>query len=279
MQPRAKLLTALLASSLLLSGCGSTATTSTESQTSKNSKTGGTLSIALPKQPDTLDPATTGAAVMSSILSWVGNSLIYQDPHTIQFVPGLAKSWHVSANGLTYTFHLRHGVTFSNGTPLNAKAVVAEFQRIMNPKTKAKVAGTLVKPIKTVKTLSTYSFEVILKKPFAPCMTALSQSLLMSVSPTTLKKEEQAFGKKPVITGPWIINHWKSGQSITLSPNTKYHWAPSFFKNQGRPYPNHLKLQFITNPSTLDAALLSGQVDIGGIDTTALSQFRSIQSV
>ncbi|MCA9915749.1 MAG: ABC transporter substrate-binding protein, partial [Anaerolineae bacterium] len=77
-----------------------------------------------------IDPHINRSTELGIVLRQVYDTLVYRDPSTREFVPGLAQSWDISEDGLTYTFSLRDDVTFHDGTPFNAEAVAANLARI-----------------------------------------------------------------------------------------------------------------------------------------------------
>ncbi|HVO41195.1 MAG TPA: ABC transporter substrate-binding protein, partial [Aggregatilineales bacterium] len=97
--------------------------------------------------PSGFDPHINQSSELGIVLRSVYDTLVYRDPDTKQIVPGLAESWEISPDGLTYTFHLRSGVRFQDGTPFNADAIAYNFDRITNPANKSQKAVFLLGPI------------------------------------------------------------------------------------------------------------------------------------
>jgi peptide/nickel transport system substrate-binding protein len=91
---------------------------------------------------DTLDPHVTSQSVSHFIMMNIFDPLVYLRADG-EFAPGLADSWSVSGDGLVWTFKLKRGVTFHDGTPLNADAVKFSFDRMVDPETKSRQAGVL----------------------------------------------------------------------------------------------------------------------------------------
>ena len=106
---------------------------------------GGELIVGIVELPDTLDPHKTGAAVTSTVLRNCSDPLIAKD-FDGNYLPGLATSWNISEDGMTWAFTIRDGVTFQDGTPVTAEAVKASFDRILDPDTIAVTAGGLLPP-------------------------------------------------------------------------------------------------------------------------------------
>ncbi|MHB1954341.1 MAG: ABC transporter substrate-binding protein, partial [Sulfobacillus sp.] len=233
------------------------------------------ITIAEPDTPDTLDPQKTGAALTASILSYVGNTLVTVDPWTQKVVPDLATSWTVSSNNLVYTFTLRKGVTFQDGTPFNAKAMAFTLNRAMNPATHGNIATALLQPVTSVKILGTYTLQITLKNPYAPFLSvALSSPDLMAISPTAVRTEGAGFANKPIGTGPLAVQSYVPGKSLTLVRNPNYHWAPSFFSNQGPVEFKTLTFQFLPSTSTVVDGLKTGEISVAGVPYQQITPFQ-----
>lgn len=234
-----------------------------------------TITIAETDTPDTLDPQKTGTAVTAALMRWVGDTLVTVNPYTLQVVPDLATSWTVSKNGLVYTFTLRQGVTFQDGTPFNAQAMAFTLNRAMNPATHANIAGALLQPVSSVKVLGPYSLQITLKNPYAPFLSAgLSSPDLMAISPAAVAKEGAGFAQHPVGTGPLEVSQYIAGKSLTLVRNPHYNWAPSFYKNHGPVHFQTLVIDFLPNSNTVTNGLLSGELNAGPVVPQAISRFQ-----
>lgn len=263
------LLVVVSSTGLMLSACGGSPASSPANSVK-------TITIAEPDTPDTLDPQKTGAAVTATILSYVGNTLVTVNPWTKQVVPDLAASWTISSNGLVYTFSLRHGVTFQNGAPFNAKAMAFTLDRAMNPATHGNIAAALLKPVKSVKVLGPYTLQITLSHPYAPFLSvALSHPDLMAISPTAVKKEGANFASKPIGTGPLEVSQYVPGKSLTLVRNPHYHWAPSFFTNHGPVKFQKLVFDFLPTTSTVVDGLKTGEISVAGIPYQQVRPFQN----
>ncbi|MFH0071158.1 ABC transporter substrate-binding protein, partial [Peribacillus sp. NPDC056705] len=154
---------AVLGLMLLLSACGgqqassgNTTVAGTLVATQGVPAQGGELSYALATSPDTLDPHRSGLAVSVRVIRTIHDSLVVQLPdHTIK--PWLATEWEISEDGLSYTFKLREDVKFHDGTPFNAEAVKYNFDRILDPATKASNAAALLQPYQSSEVLDEYT--------------------------------------------------------------------------------------------------------------------------
>jgi peptide/nickel transport system substrate-binding protein len=186
---------------------------------------GGELVLTISELPDTLDPHKTGAAVTSTVLRNVGDPLIRKN-FDGEFVPGLATEWEISEDGLTWTFKLRQDVKFHDGTPLNAEAVKASFDRIINPETGAVSAGTAVGSMSETSVIDEFTFQFVTEEPYAPLLNNLASPLLSPVSVAAADEMGEEFGRAPVMTGPWMVDEWRTGDRIVLKRNPDYNWGP-----------------------------------------------------
>ncbi len=221
---------------------------------------GGELIIGVSELGDTLDPHKTGSAAVSTVLGFCGDRLIAKNLDG-EYVPSLAKEWTVSEDGLTWTFKLREDVKFQDGTPFDANAVKFSFDRILDPATKSITAGGLVGSMKSTAVLGDYEFQFTLSESFAPLLDSLTAAVLTFVSPTALKSAGNDFGRKPVLTGPWMVDEWREGDRIILKRNPDYAWAPDFL-HQDPPgaFIETITLQSIIEDASRIAAFEAGEI-------------------
>jgi len=212
--------------------------------------------------PRSLDPALSTDVPTGRAVSYVFDGLTRFTPDA-RVEPALAERWTVSPDGLTYTFHLRRGVTFHDGTAFTAKQVVHSFERALNPATKGGRAEPLV-PIKgaadfaagrarSVSGLATpndTTIVVTLAEPLA----AFPKLLAMPVASIVPDTTPADFGQHPVGTGPWKFVEWKHDDYLKFARNDKY-WG-------GAPATDTLTARIIPEPSTAVAEFESGNVDI-----------------
>jgi peptide/nickel transport system substrate-binding protein len=156
--------------------------------------------------PSGFDPHINASSELGIVLRSVYDTLLYRDPQTKAFVPGLADKWQISGDGLTYTFHLKTGVKFHDGTPFDASAVAANLDRITAPATRSQKAVFMLGPYDHYAVVDPQTIQVVLKSPYAPLLDAFCQVYLGMASPTALK----AYDPLPVPpdgTGPftWSI--------------------------------------------------------------------------
>ncbi|MGG1662559.1 ABC transporter substrate-binding protein [Brevibacillus sp. NRS-1366] len=224
-------------------------------------KNGGTVTIGLPAEPDSLDAQKFQSSDASILTTFMGGALVYQDPKTRELKPHLAESYTTSEDGKTLTFKIRSGVTLHDGTPLTAKSFKDTFDRALAPDMAASLAGIIVSPVKSVSAPDDKTFVIELKEASAPFLTDLIT--LHPLSMDAIKKFGKEYGRNPVGVGPWKFESWKTGESITLVRNEAYQWADGSAENQGPPRPDKLVIKFIKENSTMVAAMESGSIDIG----------------
>ena len=212
--------------------------------------------------PRSLDPALSTDVPTGRAVSYVFDGLTRFTPDA-RVEPALAERWTVSPDGLTYTFHLRRGVAFHDGTAFTAKQVVHSFERALNPATKGGRAEPLV-PIKgagefaagKAKSVSGLAAPndttvvITLAEPLA----AFPKLLAMPVASIVPDTTPADFGQHPVGTGPWKFVEWKHDDYLKFARTDEY-WG-------GAPATDTLTARIIPEPSTAVAEFEAGNVDI-----------------
>ena len=223
---------------------------------------GGTLTVDLDETvlPD-LDPSYTPQAAAYRVIRGVFDSLVYEGSNG-SFTPWLATSWTENSTAASYTFALRKGVTFSDGTPFNAAAVKYTFDRIESPAEGSLFAIALLGPYKNTVVNSDYSVTVNFSAPYPAFLEAASQAFLGIVSPTAAAKEGTVgFGQHPVGSGPFEITSNVAEQSITEVRNPNYNWGPAGVNHQGPACLSKIVFTEVPAQSTRAGQLEHGQVD------------------
>ncbi|GAA5513842.1 glutathione-binding protein GsiB [Deinococcus carri] len=195
-----------------------------------------TLTVGLDADPPRLDPALSSALVDRQVMNQIYDKLVDLDQN-LKIVPMLATSWKITNGGLTYTFKLRGGVKFQDGTPLNADAVKYTLDRNMT--LEGSVRKGELKSVKDVKVIDPLTVQITLSQPYGPLLAVLSDRAGMIVSPTAVKKAGADFQNAPVGSGPFSFTSRKRQDNITLSANKSY-WggAPKIDKLVYRPFPD-----------------------------------------
>jgi peptide/nickel transport system substrate-binding protein len=266
---------ALGALALVLAACGG--------DDAPESGTGeATLAFGMSAEPDTLDPHVHGSRSAYSIDRQIFDTLIVRDDESNDFVPSLASEWEFSDDGTVYTFTLREGITFHDGTPFDAEAVVFNLDRVVDPATQSATAKDILGPYESSRAIDERTVEVRFSSTTSPVaiLDALSQAYLGMVSPAAVEQHGDQFGRNPVGTGPFKFEQWVAGQQVTLSRNEDYDWAPANAGREGPPNLAQVVFRFMDDPATRVAALESGDLGINQqVEPTAASRLRERDDV
>lgn len=223
-----------------------------------------TIVYGLTLAPTGIDPHLNASSELGIPLRSVYDTLIFRDPETGKFIPGLADKWSISEDGLVYTFHLRQDVSFHDGTPFNAEAVKANIEHITNPDHHSQKAIFMLGPLQTVEVQNEFSIAFYLREPFAPLLDSLSQVYLGMASPAALEKWGPTdYQFHQVGTGPYRFVEYIPNDHLTLTRNPDYRWAPSIY-TQKQAEIETIIFRFYEDPATRALALESGEVDILG---------------
>src|SRR5213076_1537487 len=182
----------------------------------------GALVAALVAEPVNLDPAQVTDLNSNSVGRRLVETLVTFPDESTQIVPGLAESWTVSKDGLRYTFKLRKGISFHDGTPLNAEAVKFSIERQINAEHpfnklgKYPFANYFFGNVKAVEVVDPSTVEFVLKEPRASFLAILTAGAASIVSPTAVKKLGVDYALQPVGTGPFRYVAWDRGQRVVL---------------------------------------------------------------
>jgi peptide/nickel transport system substrate-binding protein len=220
-------------------------------------KTGGTLTVGLELDIAGFDPlkvgvydtaGETGAALIFDTLTTLDNNGVPR--------PKLAESWTNSADFKTWTFKLRPGVNFQDGTPLNARAVAWNYARQKDPKNHCACAIYL-SAIDSVEAPDDLTVVYKLRYPSVdlPAVLSLPSSNSVIQSPTAIQKLGDDYNRHPVGTGPFKVKSWTAGDRMVLERNPDY-W------NKGRIHLDTIVLRPLPDAQSRYESLLAGQTDI-----------------
>jgi peptide/nickel transport system substrate-binding protein len=236
---------------------------------------GGTLTIGLSAGFDPLDPATTSNTLARLTMKFVYDTLLFRDPKTGEIVPGLARSFNVTKDGKIITIRLRPGVTFHDGTPLNAQAVVFSINRILDPKTRSPHRTSIVGPVRRIRALNPQTLRIVMNYPFSPFLDTLTQVAFAPVSPTAVRRWGTDYARHPVGTGPFMVQSVTPGDRVTMVRYPRYNWAPAFAGRTGRAYLSQVVVRVIPEDATRMALGRAGDIDL--VYAPIFSQLASLQ--
>ncbi len=195
---------------------------------SSSAQPAGTLVVGLVAEPVNLDPAQVTDLNSNRVGRRIVETLVTFPEESTQVVPGLAESWTISKDGLRYSFKLRKGVTFHDGTPFNAEAVKFSIERQIdlehpfNKLGKYPFANYFFGNVKSVEVVDPSTVEFVLKEPRASFLTILTSAAASIVSPAAVKKFGADYALQPVGTGPFKYASWDRGQRVVLEKNPSY---------------------------------------------------------
>jgi peptide/nickel transport system substrate-binding protein len=206
--------------------------------------------VAMVLEPTSLDPTTGASAAIGEIVHYnilEGLTKIAMDGSV---TPLLAENWTGAADGKAYTFALRKGVTFSDGSPFDADAVKFSFDRARAPDSTNKARKAVFDNLSSVQVLDAHTVAVVLNTPDTLLPFRLGENTAVILHP----KSADAAATKPVGTGPYRLDNWNKGSSVTL---VKWDGHRDAAKVKLR----RATFRFINDPAAQVAALLAGDVD------------------
>ncbi|ATL70103.1 ABC transporter substrate-binding protein [Nocardia terpenica] len=225
---------------------------------------GGTLRYGLSIAPTCSDPAQAGTNQTLYVTRQIVDSLTDQDPATGAIVPWLAQGWQVSPDAKTFTFQLRPGVTFSDGTPLTATSVQKNFDAIVHTLTgaKAPLAASYLAGYTGTTVVDPLTARVDFDRPNAQFLQAVSTPQLgLLADATTAKPADQRCLGDDIGSGPFTYAEYKQGASVTLAKRPGYAWGSAAFAHHGEAYLDRIDFRVVPESGVRAGSLGSGQLD------------------
>jgi len=219
-----------------------------------------TLVIGMEAEPPGLDPGQALGLHTLRVTYQIFETLVTTPDDSTEVLPGLAESWTTSADGLTWTFKLRRGVRFHDGTPLDAAAVKFTFDRVIDPNHPHNKSGKwsfvsgYLSSVKSVDVVDPLTVRLALKYPTSSLLALLALPNCGIVSPTAFGKNPADFGSRPIGSGRYRIDAWEHGSRLVLRRNDDY-WGA-----KGRP--QALVYRAIPDATARVTELLTGGVDL-----------------
>ncbi len=244
-----------------LSACGSESAAAPGGGTPQ---AGGTLRYGLSQAPTCADPAQAGSNQTIYVARQVVDSLTDQDPETGEITPWLAESWDVNEDSTQFTFHLKEGVTFSNGTPFTAESVQSNFDSIVNTLggVKAPQATGYLAGYTGTTVIDEHTASVDFSAPNAPFLQATSTHQLGFLSAEDVAKsaEERCAGELSG-TGPFTYEDYQQDRSATLVKRAGYAWGSDVFAHDGEAYLDRIEFTIVPESGVRTGSLASDQLD------------------
>ena len=216
------------------------------------------------KDPPTLDPAKTVESAEARLLhGMMYETLVGFKGDTTEPVPGLAKSWTISADGLVYIFDLREGVTYSDGSPFNAAAVKYTWERYMGVR---ESASSFWKPVKSIEVLDEYTVQMTLKYPYGGWLNVLAGANCAVIGPPESYIKKHVTSDDPwagdwmndhgMGTGPYMLQEWRHGDFLRFVKN------PNYWRGWEGKHVDEILIKTIPEPAMMRLLLEEGEVDI-----------------
>ncbi len=225
---------------------------------------GGTL-IYLEQQAHTnLYSPAGGFYPNGGVLNQITDKLTYQDPKTLEIQPWLAESWTVNATDTEYTFKLRPGVTFSDGTKLDASVVAKNYDTFGLGNKDLKLAvSEVINNYDHSEVTDPLTVKFFFKKPSPGFLQGTSVIGSGIVSMSTIGRPFDQLGNAKVIigSGPFVVASEVLGKQLEMTARKDYAWGPTKIAHQGRPLLDGIKFLVIGEDSVRIGSLLAGQAD------------------
>jgi peptide/nickel transport system substrate-binding protein len=238
---------------------------------------GGVLQWALAEDPLSMSPWGGGSGNdQLYVTRQIFDTLTEQDPKNGQILPFLASKWSVNTDATSFSFTLRSGVTFSNGSPLTAQVVKDNFTAIVAADATANwVAGDFVGYQGTTVT-GPLTFTVTFGHPDGPFIQQLSAVDIVAESTLKIPYGDWASGAGVIGSGPFVLKSYTPGQSVILTRRAGYDWGPADRANRGPAYLSGIDFKITPEPSVRTGVLTSGQVE--GIDNVEPQDIATLRS-
>jgi peptide/nickel transport system substrate-binding protein len=252
---------AALMSVTLLSACSSD--DSGSGSDAGPAQPGGTLRYGLSQAPTCSDPAQAASNQTIYVTRQVVDSLTDQDPKSGDITPWLAESWEVSPDAKSFTFHLKDGVAFSDGTPLTAESVKKNFDGILGlGAAKAPLASSYLTGYTGTTVVDPLTARVDFAAPNAQFLQATSTSQLgLQADATVAQTAEQRCTGANIGSGPFTYADWQQDRSASLTKRAGYNWSSPVFGHTGEAYLDRIDFTVIPESGVRTGSLASDQLD------------------
>ena len=232
------------------------------------------LVIETSSDPKTFNDIVATESSSGAATAFLFEGLTTEDPFTLKVIPNLAEHWEVSPDGLQWTFHLRPGVKFFDGTPFSADDVVFTFNDLIyNPDipSSAKDIFTIKGNVFKVERIDDLTVRFTLPVKFAPFLRSMSQSILPKHCLMDAVKQKKfpftwGINTKPhniVGTGPFFLDQYAPGERLVFKRNP-YYWKKDA-KGQALPRLDKVVMLIVPDPDTALLKFIDGELDVIGV--------------
>jgi peptide/nickel transport system substrate-binding protein/microcin C transport system substrate-binding protein len=229
---------------------------------SREASRGGTLNLNLESEPETINPITFADGYAGQIEQWVMESLLMYNPRTGNLVPALAERYEVSKDGLTFTFHLRKNIQFSDGQPITSVDVRFSFECYADPKYKAPHRRIYVEDVARIETPDAQTVKIVMKRKYFKNLEVLGG--VLKILPKHIYEDPtKPLSKTMIGSGPYKIGTYDHGKSLELVRNDRW-WGfktpTSETANQGKF--DRIAYRFVNDENLRFEMLKKGQIDM-----------------
>ncbi|MFF1831857.1 ABC transporter substrate-binding protein [Paenarthrobacter sp. NPDC058040] len=258
----AAVVSVLGAVALLASACGGGADAGAQQSAAASPVPGGNLSFAVSVDRGCIDPQQVGNNDAIAIARQTVASLTSQDPKTGEIVPWLAEKFENNADATSFTFTLRTGATYADGTAIDAASVKTNFEAIKALGAKATLGSTYLSDVSAITVKDPQTVVVDFSKPNAQFLQATSTFTLGLLSPASAKlSEADRCAGKFSGSGPFSVKSYTVDKEAVLERRTGYSWPSSTNSNKGEAYLDTVTFKIIPEAGNRTGSLQSGQID------------------
>lgn len=255
---------AAMVAGVWMAGCTQQSATETAGRQGAAAQ-GGEL-VYLEQQAHTnLYPPAGGFYPNGGVLNQITDKLTYQDPKTLEIQPWVAQSWSINDNATEFTFKLRSGVSFSDGTPLDAAAVAKNFDTYgLGNKALKLPVSEVINNYQRSEVLDPLTVKFYFSKPSPGFLqgTSVIGSGLVSLATLARPFEELGDATRIIGSGPFVVERETLGKELLLKARADYNWGPSKHAHQGRARLDSIRFVVTPEDSVRIGALLSGQAGL-----------------
>jgi peptide/nickel transport system substrate-binding protein len=215
-------------------------------------KKGGRFSMARNEEPLSLDPIVPSDNGSIWVIYQMFDQLTTVNEDSSGIAPSLAESWEVSSDGTVYTFQIKQGVTFHDGSPMTMDDVVFSLERVFDPKGSG--YSFLFGTVKGVRGVDDATLEISLREPFTPLLDNLNVFPASIVPRKAVEADEEGFAQNPIGTGPFKLEEFAKGRHVHLVRHDGY-WK------EDRPHVDEVLIPYVPDDNTRILRVQGGEVD------------------
>jgi peptide/nickel transport system substrate-binding protein len=232
--------------------------------------------IITDREPDSLDPMySNGQSFAFDVWALMGGTPIQRHPQTGELVPGYIERWELSEDGRRAELTLKAGITFDSGEVLDAEALAYAWNRGLED-------SWVLADLEAIEVVDALTIALIFPEPNPGVFDELAAAWwLYPVSPADLERMgELEYGRRPSSFGPWMVETWREGRSVSLVHNPRYSgWAPDFYENRGQPHLDRITYLLIPEEATALAAFEAGEIHVLRVSSRDAERLRGNPNV